>query len=203
MTRTHHTPSQDEHHTRHEPLEAVVAVFSDSDQAEAAVRELGPLGLEFDAVPQHIPDHPAPHEERAAVLQHLSEVFFEPSREIKSSDVAGGASKGAAIGALAGALLVALPGIGLGVVVGGALGGAFIGGIAAIDEVDRAIHLPTLADYRAMLRAGKSLVVVYAQEAKRVEIENQLKLAGADQTYQHPPVLHAIRKTDTPASETP
>ncbi len=198
----------------HQRPQAVVAIFKTAEAARRAAEQLAYLDLQFESVPsvraarsgRDANDRAGGEREKQArhrALEHLSEVFFEASNHITTSDVAAGATKGAVIGAITGAVLVALPGVGWGVLVGGALGGAFIGGVAAIDEGDRAIHLPALADYRRMLRRGKSLIVVYADEAKRIEFENHLRALGAEATYQHPPVLHSIRhvgNTTSPSS---
>ena len=175
------------------PLRAVVGVFEDSETARAAAELLRSHGLEFESVP--LPFTTSTNKKTRQVLRHLSKVFYDPSDHITGSDVAAGATKGAAIGAAAGIVLVAVPGIGLAAVVGGVLGGAFIGGIAAIDEGDRSISLPTVVQYRKMLRNGEGLIIVYGDEATRIEAENQLKSAGASHTFQHPPVLHSVRTT--------
>ena len=204
MSATKHSTAPSSKHDGEQPVEAVVAVFADAEHARNATEDLRSLGLEFDEVPRARRDSETRGVgPRAPIVHQLSEIFYDPSNHITTSDVAAGATKGAAIGAIAGAVLVALPGIGLGVVVAGALGGAFIGGVAAIDEGDRSIQLPTLADYRKMLRNGKSLVVVYAEEGIRMKIQNRLNERGAEHTYQHPPVLHSIRKSTQHAPDAP
>jgi hypothetical protein len=185
---------EDEERNRQSPvLEAVVGVFDDPAAARRAAVQLKSSGLDFVSVPRRGRRGSSSSHTGQAALERLSEIFFEPSDHITSTDVAAGAGKGAAMGAAAGLVLVAVPGIGLAAVLGGALGGAFIGGIAAIDEGDRSINLPSLDQYRQMLAEGQALIVAYGDETLRLDVEHWLKAAGAIHTYQHPPVLHAVR----------
>ncbi len=173
-----------------DPQAALVAVFSSRTTAGSAVRSLDNVGLAF----AEISSEPiATNDEQISALQ---EMFYSTTHLVDSSDVIDGIAKGAAIGAATGLLFVAVPVVGLVAPLGGALGGALIGGMAGIDESMREAKLPDLENYRQMLGAGKGLVVIPGDESFRCKVENELRILGAEEVYQHPPVGHAFRRTD-------
>jgi|GEM_PF-1990799 len=175
-------------------IEAVVAVYDSRNSAGNAVRALDRVGLDFSEIDATL----ASSSDVAG--NDLKRLFFSEAEGVDSSDVIEGMAKGAAIGGVAGAFFLAVPIVGLMAPIGGALGGALIGGMAGIDESIRESRLPSLAEYRQMIAAGKALVIIPGDEEFRIQMENELKKTGAESVNQHPPVSHAVR-TPEPVPE--
>ena len=123
----------------------------------------------------------------------LPDIVYEDVDQIEGDHVVNGALLGATIGLTSGLLFLAVPGLNLAAPVAGGLVGAWIGGIAGIDEANRGIELPDPKDYRDMLDAGKSLVVIAGEESLRVDFGVKLTELGAKKVFQHPPIQQLVR----------
>lgn len=164
-------------------VEAVVGVFDSSDDASRVAASLrGP-----DVAVQRV------SRQDMSVPNEVPALYYDEVEAVEDSDINHGMLKGAAIGAGSGLLFLAVPGLNIAAPIAGALAGAFIGGVAGVDETKRAIDLPNEIDYQKMLADGKSFVVIGGDEKTRMEAANNMKNLGAVATFQHPPVLHAVR----------
>jgi hypothetical protein len=162
--------------------DATVGIFPDQDSARNAISLLIENGIEITHI-SHV-EHDVSTEAPDLHITSLDDV--EPEHVVR------GISKGATIGALAGLIGLAIPGLGLGAAITGALGGGLIGGMAAIDEAIRARNQPGLQQFQDYLHAGKSLLIVFGNEARRITAENCMKEARAERVSQYPPVLESI-----------
>lgn len=166
-------------------LEAVVGVFNSSDDASRVASSLRGPDVELQRVSRVDPTS----------ANDMPQLIYDSVESVDNSDVNSGILKGGAIGAGSGLLLFAIPGLNIAAPIAGALAGAFIGGVAGVDETNRAIDLPNKSDYQKMLQNGKSFVVLGGDERTRIEYANKMKELGALEVHQHPPVLHAIRNS--------
>jgi hypothetical protein len=170
-----------------DPIEAVVAVFEDATVANRAAAAMQHQDLVVHRVSRRDPKSE----------NELPQIAYDPIQEIEIKEGVDGMLKGGAIGAGSGLLLLGIPGLNIAAPFVGAIVGAWIGNIAQVDEANRAAKLPNQEDYRRMLATGKSFVVIPGDEATRIEAGNKLKELGAQEIWQHPPVLHALRKPTT------
>jgi hypothetical protein len=168
-----------------ENLEAVVGVFETSDDASRVAASLRGPDVELQRVSRVDP----------TTASEMPQLIYDNVDRVDNADVNSGIFKGGAIGAGSGLLFFAVPGLNIAAPIAGALAGAFIGGVAGIDETNRAIGLPDKGDYQQKLRDGKSFVVLGGDERTRIDYANKMKELGAIEVHQHPPVLHAIRKS--------
>lgn len=162
-------------------LEAVVGIFDDAEAALRAARELDGTGFELHRVSKKDPD----------AEKELPEIWYDHVEKLSEEDVSLGVLKGSLIGTGSGLLFIGVPGLNIAAPIAGALVGAWIGAIAGIDETERGIKLPDLLDYNKQLAAGKSFVVITADENKRIELAAKLEQLGAVEVNQHPPVQEA------------
>jgi hypothetical protein len=171
-------------------VEKVVGLFDTPEDASRVAASLRRPELSVQRVSRVDPTAP----------DQMPKLIFDPIAEIDGDSPSSGILRGGAIGAGSGLLFLGVPGLNVAAPIAGALVGAWIGGIAGIDEANRSIELPDENDYRSMLAAGKSFVVIAGDETTRIEIEKQMTELGAVAVYQHPPVLQAIRPT-APSTE--
>ncbi len=162
-------------------IEAVVGLFQDAESANRATTEMRLQNVEF----QHV------SENALNAANQMPEIVYDPVENVKTNDVMGGILKGGAIGAGSGLLFIGVPVLNIAAPITGAIAGGWIGGVAAIDEAIRGIELPDQQTYQQLLAEGKSLVVIFANESDRMEYAKQLKILGAIEVNQHPPVLEA------------
>lgn len=167
----------------HDALEVVIGVFDTHFEASRVAASLRGPDVKLQKVSRSDPAAP----------DQMPEIVYDDIEEIASGDIATGAMLGGAIGAGSGLLLMAVPVLNVLAPIAGALAGAWIGTVAGVDEANRGIELPNQEDYRKMLAAGKSFVVLAGDESKRIDWENKLKELGAIETHQHPPVQQTIR----------
>jgi hypothetical protein len=170
----------------HHGVEAAVAVFPNQQLAAEAARALSGTGLQVKEVRHRSGDGNDPP-------RGLEDLEFENVRHVESTDVVSGIVKSGAIGAVSGLLLIGVPVVGLAAPIGGMLAGALIGGMAGVDEKNRAIEQPDLERYNAMLAEGKSLLVMPGDEEARIEYQKQLYDLGAEHVWQHPPTGETVR----------
>lgn len=163
-------------------LEAVVGVFDDAVAAKAAASQLRSSELEIHRVSRKDPE----------TSSELPGIVYDPIDDIEPTSAARGMLRGGAIGAGSGLLLLGVPGLNVAAPLVGFLAGTWIGGIAGIDETNRAVELPNREDYREMLTNGKSFVVIGGDEATRTRVGNELQKLGAASVFQHPPLRHVV-----------
>ncbi len=162
-------------------MEAVVGVFDDLATANRAARQLRGSGTRLQRVSR----------KDTTAKDQVPEIVYDEIAGVEESDIVRGMAKGGAIGAGSGLLLIGMPVLNVIAPIAGALVGAWIGGIAAIDEAERAIELPDPRDYRQLLKKGKSLIVLPGDESTRIGYAAELDRLGATNVHQHPPVLEA------------
>ena len=174
-------------HTKDSPeapnIEAAVGVFDSPELAAKAAAAMKNSGFAIQRVSK----------KQSSGESAIPAIVYEDIDHIDDIDVLSGMWKGSAIGVGSGLLLFAVPGLNVAAPIAGALAGAFIGGVAAVDETNRAIELPDPVDYQQLLDEGKSILIVPGGEDKRMECASIMKELGAPHTYQHPPVRHAVR----------
>lgn len=163
-------------------FDAAIGIFSDAQAARNGIDQLLADGIAINYITEVDRD----------LETEAPPINFANLKEVEPSHMLSGAATGAGIGAVAGLIGLAVPGLWLGAVITGALGGGLIGGMAGIDEAVRARDQPDLAEYQRWLKAGKSLLIVMGDEARRHRAENSMKSAGAELTFQHPPILELI-----------
>ncbi len=170
-----------------ETIEAVVGIFKNSEEASRVAASIRSPELRVQRVSRRNP----------VATNEMPEIVYDNIEEVSASDIAKGVLQGGAIGVGSGLLLMGVPILNMLAPMAGALAGAFIGGVAGVDEANRGIRLPNQEDYQRKLAQGKSIVVISGDELTRLGCENKMKELGAEETFQHPPVLQAIRTTDS------
>ncbi len=170
-----------------ETIETVVGIFADPDEASRVAASIRSPELNLQRVSRRNP----------SATDEMPDIVYDDIEQLSSSDVAKGALQGGAIGAGSGLLLMGVPVLNLLAPLAGALAGGFIGAVAGVDEANRGIRLPDLKDYQRKLAEGKSIIVISGDEATRLKCENKMKELGAEATFQHPPVLQAVRHPST------
>lgn len=166
-----------------ETIEAVVGIFVDPTDASRVAASMRSPELNLQRVSRRNP----------AATDDMPDIVYDEIEELSAPNVANGAMLGGAIGAGSGLLLMGVPVLNVLAPIAGGLAGAFIGGVAGVDEANRGIRLPDLEDYQKKLAEGKSIIVISGNETTRLHCENKMKELGAEQTFQHPPVLQSVR----------
>ena len=169
---------------------AVVGVFQDAFAASRVAASLRGPDLSVLRVSRQDPTA-----EDVPPLLHYDEVDH-----VQASDVSQGMLTGGAIGVGSGLLLLGVPGLNVAAPVIGGLVGAWIGGVAGIAEADRAADQPPPDRYRELLAAGKSLVVIAANDSRRADYARELTQLGAEEVHHHPPLGHVVRSGEPEAA---
>ncbi|MFT5304402.1 MAG: hypothetical protein ACI87E_004627 [Mariniblastus sp.] len=167
-------------------IEAVVGVFSSSDDASRVAASLRGPELKLQRVSRNDP----------AATDDMPAIVYDDIEQIETKDMTKGLLQGGAIGAGSGLLLLGVPGLNIAAPIAGALTGMFIGGVAGIDEANRGVNLPDKSDYQRMLAEGKSFVVIAGDESIRIDLANKMSELGAEEVHQHPPVLQTVRNAN-------
>lgn len=167
-------------------IEAVVGIFKNPEEASRVAASIRSPELSVQRVSRRNP----------AADNEMPNIVYDDIEQLSASNITKGVVQGGAIGAGSGLLLMGVPILNVLAPVAGGLAGAFIGGVAGVDEANRGIRLPGSEDYQRKLAQGKSIVVISGDESTRLECENKMKALGAEETFQHPPVLQAIRTSD-------
>ncbi len=172
--------------------QAIVAVFDTPSAAEKALQSIEQQGLRISPVHSQSTVSAATDETTREMVSELRTLFYGDAEHVSGTDVLNGIIQGGAIGGASGLVFFAVPVLNFLAPIGGFLGGALIGGMAGIDEANRRIELPSLEDYRKMVRDGRGLVLIFEEEPERRRLENEFVAAGAIAVHQHPPIGHLI-----------
>ena len=168
-----------------EKLEVVIGIFSTPSDASRVAASLRGPDLKLQRVSRVDPTSPS----------ELPSIVYDEIEEVGVDEVSKGAFMGGAIGAGSGLLLLAVPGLNI---VGPAcrnVGWSVdLAQSAGIDEAQRGIELPNQSDYRSMLAAGKSFVVITGDESLRIDLRPKLLELGAEEIHHHPPTSQIVRK---------
>lgn len=167
-----------------ESIGAVVAVFNSTEDVSRVAASVRNPDIKLQRVSRSDPTS----------TDELPTLIYDDIEEVSPNSIAVGMLKGGAIGVGSGLLLLGVPILNVAAPFAAGIAGAFIGSVAGVDEAKRGIELPNQDDYRQMLADGKSFIVISGDEAARIRYANQMRSLGAVETYQHPPVLQAVRK---------
>lgn len=165
------------------PFEVVIGVFETHEDASRVAASLRGPDVQVRKVSRNDPAAP----------DQLPEIVYEDLDQVQGHNVAKGTMLGGAIGFGSGLIFLAVPGLNVAAPIAGGLVGAWIGGVAGIDEAKRGVELPNAEDYRQMLAAGKSFVVIAGDESTRAEYGKKMAELGAEEVHQHPPIGQVIR----------